>query len=119
MLSMCLTPYFTVQLSDPDQLYRDDERIDFLEGVGTALVRAGWSLDLPNAKGRTPRRLLQLSHHIAEVRRPGVWPRGAGSVAGGRCVAGDQRSDWRLRPHALCSLPCPPVHSAARCAGRA
>ncbi|KAL4449464.1 hypothetical protein ABPG77_007108 [Micractinium sp. CCAP 211/92] len=64
-----LDPRLVMQLSDPDQLYRDDERIDFLEGVGTALVRAGWSLDLPNAKGRTPRRLLQLSHHIAEAKR--------------------------------------------------
>ncbi|KAL4443835.1 hypothetical protein ABPG75_011572 [Micractinium tetrahymenae] len=64
-----LEPGMVMHVSDPDMLYRDDERIEFLEGVGTALIRAGWSLDLPNGKGRTARRLLQLSHHIAEAKR--------------------------------------------------
>lgn len=64
-----LDPSLAMHVSDPDFLYRDDRRIGYLEAVGTALVRAGWSLDLPNGKGRTVQRLLQLSHHIAEAKR--------------------------------------------------
>lgn len=64
-----LEPEMAFNVYDQDLMYRDDDRIEFLEGVGSALVRAGWSLDLPNGKGRTVRRLLQLSHHIAEAKR--------------------------------------------------
>lgn len=103
------------QIYDQDLMYRDDDRIEFLEGVGSALVRAGWSLDLPNGKGRTVRRLLQLSHHIAEVGRGcaggagGQRRRPALPGAGGRRQAPEPAAPCTLRDAATCACD-PSVH---------
>jgi len=53
---------------DPEYLFNDDQRVDYLESVGMALLRAGWSLDLPNSRGRSVRALLQEAQSVAKVR---------------------------------------------------
>lgn len=58
-----------VQGVNLDDMYRDDERTDYLEGLGTVLLRAGWSLDLPNARGRTARQLLRVGQQHARAKR--------------------------------------------------
>lgn len=58
-----------LQVRKLQDLYRDEERVDYLEGAGTALLRRGWSLDLPNRDGLTVRQALAEAQGLARSKR--------------------------------------------------
>lgn len=49
-----------LQVRDVEDMFGDADRVHYLDTVGRALMQAGWSMDLPNRKGNTCAKLLQL-----------------------------------------------------------
>ena len=64
-------------------MHCDDERTDHLKWLGTVLLRAGWSLDLPNAHRRTARQLPRVGQQYARAKQGKTEH----AAAGGRGVA--------------------------------
>ncbi|EFN54842.1 expressed protein [Chlorella variabilis] len=64
-----LAPHLAFHVRKLQDLYRDEERVDYLEGAGTALLRRGWSLDLPNRDGLTVRQALAEAQGLARSKR--------------------------------------------------